>query len=98
MMNPYVDYQIHDPLAIVENVIHPVVVAMDCEMVGCGSDGSLDLCLTVCLVDEDAKLIFDTYVVPQIPITNYRDTAMYRLHDESCEPFAQATRQDVSWV
>ncbi|XP_057964189.1 RNA exonuclease 4-like isoform X2 [Malania oleifera] len=47
-------------------------VAIDCEMVGCGSDGSLDLCARVCLIDEDEKLIFHTYVKPQIPVTNYR--------------------------
>ncbi|XP_059300039.1 RNA exonuclease 4 isoform X2 [Lycium ferocissimum] len=47
-------------------------VAIDCEMVGGGSDSSLDLCARVCLVDEDEKLIFHTYVLPQIPVTDYR--------------------------
>ncbi|KAG4947994.1 hypothetical protein AAZX31_15G022700 [Glycine max] len=47
-------------------------VAMDCEMVGGGSDGSLELCARVCLVDEDERLIFHTYVQPEIPVTNYR--------------------------
>ncbi|XP_075093898.1 RNA exonuclease 4-like isoform X2 [Nicotiana tabacum] len=47
-------------------------VAIDCEMVGCGSDGSLDYCARVCLVDEDDRLIFHTYVLPQLPVTNYR--------------------------
>lgn len=47
-------------------------IAIDCEMVGGGSDGSLDLCARVCLVDENEKLIFHTYVLPQIPVTNYR--------------------------
>ncbi|XP_027342743.1 RNA exonuclease 4-like isoform X2 [Abrus precatorius] len=50
----------------------PGAVAMDCEMVGGGSDGSLELCARVCLVDEDENLIFHTYVQPQIPVTNYR--------------------------
>ncbi|KAE8681595.1 Exonuclease family protein isoform 2 [Hibiscus syriacus] len=48
-------------------------VAMDCEMVGGGSDGSVDLCARVCLVDEDENIILHTYVQPQIPVTNYRD-------------------------
>ncbi|KAE8732528.1 Exonuclease family protein isoform 2 [Hibiscus syriacus] len=48
-------------------------VAMDCEMVGGGSDGSIDLCARVCLVDEDENIILHTYVQPQIPVTNYRD-------------------------
>lgn len=47
-------------------------VSMDCEMVGGGSDCSLDLCARVCLVDEDEKLIFHTYVLPQLPVTDYR--------------------------
>ncbi|KAK6260127.1 hypothetical protein SCA6_014601 [Theobroma cacao] len=47
-------------------------IAMDCEMVGGGSDGSIDLCARVCLVDEDENLIFHTYVQPQIPVSNYR--------------------------
>ncbi|KAK2371304.1 Exonuclease family protein [Trifolium repens] len=50
----------------------PKAIAMDCEMVGGGSDGSLELCGRVCLVDEDENLIFHTYVKPQIPVTNYR--------------------------
>ncbi|KAA8550900.1 hypothetical protein F0562_002584 [Nyssa sinensis] len=51
----------------------PEAVAIDCEMVGGGSDGSLDLCARVCLIDEGENLIFHTYVQPQIPVTNYRN-------------------------
>ena len=47
-------------------------VAMDCEMVGGGSDGSLNVCARVCLVDEDENLLLHTYVQPQIPVTDYR--------------------------
>ncbi|KAJ9187674.1 hypothetical protein P3X46_003101 [Hevea brasiliensis] len=47
-------------------------VAIDCEMVGGGSDGSLSLCARVCLIDEDENIIFHSYVQPQIPVTNYR--------------------------
>ncbi|KAL3517543.1 hypothetical protein ACH5RR_020132 [Cinchona calisaya] len=47
-------------------------IAIDCEMVGGGSNGSLDLCARVCLVDEDEKILFHTYVLPQIPVTDYR--------------------------
>ncbi|PSR94799.1 RNA exonuclease [Actinidia chinensis var. chinensis] len=50
----------------------PEAIAIDCEMVGGGSDGTLDLCGRVCLIDEDENLIFHTYVQPQIPVTNYR--------------------------
>ncbi|EEF37657.1 exonuclease, putative [Ricinus communis] len=47
-------------------------IAIDCEMVGGGSDGTLNLCARVCLVDEDENIIFHAYVQPQIPITDYR--------------------------
>ncbi|XP_020114123.1 uncharacterized protein LOC109728185 isoform X1 [Ananas comosus] len=50
----------------------PEVVAMDCEMVGGGSDGSLDLCARVCIIDEDENVIFHSYVKPVIPVTNFR--------------------------
>ncbi|XP_020698876.1 RNA exonuclease 4 [Dendrobium catenatum] len=48
------------------------VVALSCGMVGGGSDGSLDICARVCLIDQEENIIFHTYVRPQIPITNYR--------------------------
>lgn len=48
------------------------VVALACKMVGGGSDGSLDLCARVCLIDEHERIIFHTYVKPQLPVTNYR--------------------------
>ncbi|XP_073054101.1 RNA exonuclease 4-like [Primulina eburnea] len=49
-----------------------MAVIIDCEMVSGGSDGSIDLCARVCLVDEDGKIIFHTNVVSQILFTNYR--------------------------
>ncbi|RXH83111.1 hypothetical protein DVH24_003609 [Malus domestica] len=48
------------------------VVALACKMVGGGSDGSLDLCAKVCLTDEYDNIIFQSYVMPLIPVTNYR--------------------------
>ncbi|XP_059639822.1 uncharacterized protein LOC132282232 [Cornus florida] len=48
------------------------VVALACKMVGGGSDGSLDLCGRVCLIDEYENIIFHTYVKPYLPVTNYR--------------------------
>ncbi|KAF5455082.1 hypothetical protein F2P56_024695 [Juglans regia] len=55
-----------------QNCRVPEAIAIDCEMVGGGSDGSLDLCASVCLIDEDENVILHTYVRPQIPITTYR--------------------------
>ncbi|KAG8373081.1 hypothetical protein BUALT_Bualt12G0133600 [Buddleja alternifolia] len=48
------------------------VVSLACKMVGGGSDGSLDLGARVCLTDENEKIIFQTYVKPHLPVTNYR--------------------------
>ncbi|KAM7509921.1 hypothetical protein LguiB_008796 [Lonicera macranthoides] len=48
------------------------VVALACKMVGGGSDGSLDLCARVCLTDEYQNIIFQSYVKPLMPVTNYR--------------------------
>ncbi|KZV18514.1 protein PALE CRESS, chloroplastic-like [Dorcoceras hygrometricum] len=76
-------YQIHDPLANVENVIHTATVAVDCEMVGGGSDGSLDLCARVSVVDEDEKLIFHTYAPMNCLISPSRITNVgVRTHDK----------------
>ena len=47
-------------------------VALACKMVGGGSDGSVDLCARVCLTGEDENVIFQTYVKPTAPVTNYR--------------------------
>lgn len=70
----YIDSQIDCRDSADENHAErcPSAVAIDCEMVGGGSDGSLELCARVCLVDEDENLIFHAYVQPQIPVTNYR--------------------------
>ncbi|KAG8389393.1 hypothetical protein BUALT_Bualt02G0224500 [Buddleja alternifolia] len=74
MRLPCTESQIYDPPVTTENGegSHPEAIAIDCAMVGGGSDESLDLCARVCLVDEDEKVIFHTYVIPQIPVTNYR--------------------------
>lgn len=53
-----------------DNIRGQEALAIDCEMVG--GDWSEDHCARVCLVDEDEKLIFHTYVLPQNPVTDYR--------------------------
>ncbi|CAN6481934.1 unnamed protein product [Victoria cruziana] len=49
------------------------VAALDCEMVGGGSDGTLDLCARVCLVGEDEQVLFQSYVQPLIAVSDYRN-------------------------
>lgn len=53
------------------------VVALDCEMVGGGSDGSLDLCARVCIINEDENVIFHSFVQPIIPVNDYRYPIQY---------------------
>ncbi|CAM8931477.1 unnamed protein product [Rhodiola kirilowii] len=68
------------PVAIVLKTICQVqlipetrkAIAMDCEMVGGGTDGSIDICARVCLIDEEENLVFHAYIRPVIPVTNYR--------------------------
>lgn len=48
------------------------VVALGCKMVGGGSDGTLDVCARVCVIDEQERILFETFVKPQIPVTHYR--------------------------
>ncbi|KAJ1282914.1 hypothetical protein BS78_03G087900 [Paspalum vaginatum] len=47
-------------------------LALGCKMVGAGSDGTLDVCARVCVVDEGENLLLDTYVKPLIAVTHYR--------------------------
>lgn len=61
-----------DKIVVNHNCGGPKAVSIDCEMVGGGSDESLDLCARVCLIDEEENVIFHAYVRPEIPITNYR--------------------------
>ena len=46
-------------------------IGLDCEMVGGGQDGSLELCARVFLVDEKENVFFQTYINPQLPVTDY---------------------------
>lgn len=67
---PYTEYEALED----ENYMskYPEAVAINCQMVGCGIDGSVDLLARVCLVDEEDNMIFHTYVEPQLSVTDYR--------------------------
>ncbi|VAH56599.1 unnamed protein product [Triticum turgidum subsp. durum] len=47
-------------------------VALGCKMVGGGSDGTLDVCARVCVVDEHETILYESFVKPLIPVTHYR--------------------------
>ncbi|XP_030946616.1 RNA exonuclease 4-like [Quercus lobata] len=74
----------------------PQVVALACKMVGGGgSDGSLDLCARVCLIDEYESIIYHTYVKPPTPATNYRyqTTGIRAEYLREALPLSQAQRK-----
>ncbi|KAM3250671.1 RNA exonuclease 4 [Capsicum chacoense] len=74
---------------------HGRVVALSCKMVGGGSDGSLDLCARVCLIDEHERILFHSYVAPNLPITNYRyeTTGIRQEHLRDAVPLKQVSKK-----
>ncbi|KAL8440203.1 hypothetical protein Efla_000329 [Eimeria flavescens] len=50
----------------------PEAVALDCEMVGCGPDGSISVLAQVALVDEQGQTLVNELVKPQLPVTDLR--------------------------
>ncbi|CAM0879452.1 unnamed protein product [Alopecurus aequalis] len=51
---------------------HGGAVALECKMVGGGSDGTLDVCARVCVIDEHENILYKSFVKPLIPMTHYR--------------------------
>ncbi|XP_020577047.1 RNA exonuclease 4-like isoform X2 [Phalaenopsis equestris] len=66
----YVDHDVQNDMDFDDRF--PKVVALNCVMVGGGSDGSLHVCARVCLIDVNENVIFHSYVKPIIPVTDYR--------------------------
>ncbi|GAB2278145.1 hypothetical protein Dimus_012841 [Dionaea muscipula] len=87
---------IHDELRI-DNTRGkgPQVIALSCKMVGGGSDGSMDLCARICLVDEQENIVFYAYVKPHVPVTNYRfeTTGMRPEYLRDAMPLRQVQRK-----
>eukprot|EP00899_Mesostigma_viride_P015617 jgi/Mesvir1/24056/Mv10785-RA.1 len=48
------------------------VLALDCEMVGVGSDGVRSVLARVCLVNDKGEVVYDKFVKPIERITDYR--------------------------
>ncbi|KAI3965575.1 hypothetical protein MKX01_010532 [Papaver californicum] len=55
----------------------PQAFALSCKMVGGGSDGSLNLCARVCLIDEDKRIILQAFAKPEY----LRDSNAMQLKD-----------------
>ena len=47
-------------------------VAMDCEMVGVGANGKQDMLARVSIVNSTGHCVYDEYVLPREPVTDYR--------------------------
>jgi DNA polymerase III epsilon subunit-like protein len=45
---------------------------MDCEMVGSGKYGQTSVLARVTLVDWNGRIIYDAYISPEVPVTDYR--------------------------
>lgn len=48
------------------------VLAVDCEMVGTGPNGSVSVLARVCLVNSAGQVLLDTFVQPKDKVTDYR--------------------------
>ena len=48
------------------------VVGIDCEMVGVGPGGRSSVLARVSIVDEDKKVLLDSFVSPEEYVTDYR--------------------------
>lgn len=48
------------------------VVAIDCEMVGVGPNGTRSALARICMVNNDGGVLIDQYVQPQEKVTDYR--------------------------
>ena len=48
------------------------VVAVDCEMVGCGVKGRVSVVARCSIVDYNGNIIYDSYIKPHLPIKDYR--------------------------
>ena len=47
-------------------------VALDCEMVGTGSEGSYSMLARACVVNHHGHVLYDSFVAPMDKITDYR--------------------------
>ena len=48
------------------------IVALDCEFVGCGPDGSESYLARVTALDHDGDVLMDHFIQPKVPVTDYR--------------------------
>ncbi|NWI67784.1 AEN nuclease, partial [Todus mexicanus] len=74
-------------------ILHPgKYVAIDCEMVGTGPKGRLSELARCSVVSYEGDVIYDKYIQPELPITDYRTrwSGITKKHMKSAIPFKAA--------
>jgi DNA polymerase III epsilon subunit-like protein len=61
-----------DPLTGKDDPRLTPILAIDCEMVGVGSDGKTSVLAQVCVVNDRMETVYVTYVKPKERVTDYR--------------------------
>lgn len=72
-----------------------MMVALDCEMVGTGPGGRCSELARCSILDYHGNVLYDKYVLPSQPVTNYRTpwSGIRSHHLCKATPFAQARDQ-----
>lgn len=66
------DQRRHDKLHAVPETVKSRYIAMDCEMVGIGTDGTRSALARVSLVDWNLRVVLDTFVQVPMRVTDFR--------------------------
>ena len=86
--NPYLHYKgpLVTPSPLDENQGITDVLALDCEMVGVGSDGKRSILAQVSVVNESGNAVYTSYVAPTKKVTDYRThvSGILSRHLEKC--------------
>ncbi|CAD6196971.1 unnamed protein product [Caenorhabditis auriculariae] len=71
------------------------VIALDCEYVGGGSDGSTDLLARISIVNDKGEIVYDKFVKPTEKVTDFRTvvSGVRPVHLKSAIPFDTAQRE-----
>ncbi|TRY59256.1 hypothetical protein DNTS_034181 [Danionella cerebrum] len=77
---------------------HCRLVALDCEMVGTGPGGRWNEVARCSIVDYVGNVIYDKYILPQRPVTDYRTrwSGIRKHHLADAVPFKQAQTEIIS--
>ncbi|OQR90362.1 RNA exonuclease 4 [Thraustotheca clavata] len=83
----------------VEWIDTSTIVAMDCEMVGVGSDGARSVLARCSIVDFDGNVVYDKHVKPMERVTDFRThvSGIRSKHLRDAIPFTQC-QQEVAEI